>query len=560
MLVKTVLALLDAFSRLFRLLRVDYPKFRAIMETKLTLDNRRPNSTMLQHVDRESKNVLLMTLGFFGFMGLIIGLMVTMVDSPLVAMSFVFGFVMTFMTLTVIADFSSVLLDTADAPIIQPRPLDGRTILAARLAHISVYLLLLTSSLAAGSIIIASIRYGLVTLPVMLISLALELLFILFLVQVLYSLAMRYLSAERLREVILLIQSLAVLLVMSVGVVMTRALESEVLRSATLSDRWWVYLLPPSWFAAPVDMAAGNTGPSRIALTALAVIVPLAGIVLVIRVLGPRFGRQLERLEMEAVDAGPSRTVDSDRAGRETGMPVRLSGIVSKSPGERASFLLVWRMVSRDRQYRMRTYPMLALLVFYFAMFFFESDRNLSETVSEMTASNQHLMFLYYIAFVAPFFITNLKFSPSYEAAWVYRALPFIRPGEILLGGLKAVIFRYVAPIYLSVSTILVLLWGPRILLDIILAGFTGSFIILLYANTFGRDFPFSEEFSVARTAGKSSAFALLFFVPAIIGIAHAAVKAAFPAGIIVAIPIFLALDLGLLRTYAETPLRMLTR
>jgi len=560
MLIKIVLGSLDAFRWLLRLMGIDYLQLRAIMEIKLVMDNRRPGNAMFRIVDKESDNVLLMTMGFFTIMGLIMGFVVTLTDSPFVAMTLFLTFIMTFITLTVIADYSSVLLDIADAPILQPRPLDGRTILASRLVHITIYLLLLTFSLAAGSIILGSVRFGLVTLPVMIISLILATLFVIVLVQVLYSLALRFLNAERLREIILIIQTLAVLVFVGGGVVLTRILESDVLRNITFENRWWVYLLPPSWFAAPVALAVGPVGPTQLILSCLAVVVPLLGILLVVRVLGPGFGSQLEKLEAEEGTSRLSRREKSASVNRMSGLAKWASGIALKTQGEKASFSLVWKLISHDRQYLLRTYPMLALLFFYLALFFIKSDQGPGEALGALTASNQHLIFLYIVAFVAPFFITNLRFSPVYEAAWVFRSLPFARPGEILLGGLKAVLLKYVIPVFMLVSVILVSLWGPRILMDIILAGCTGTFIMLLYANIFGRHYPFSEEYKVAKAAGRSSIFALLFFVPILVGITHAAARAVFPPGIIIGIPIFLAIDLGLARLYTDTPLRMVNR
>lgn len=560
MLTKIVLTVIDSFAWMIRLLRVDYPQFRAIMEIKLTMDDRRPNGAMFSNVDKDSKNVLLGTLGLFAFIGTFIGLVITVTGSPLVALTFVLTFVGVYLFLTIVSEFSSVLLDTADGPILQPRPIDGTTILASRIAHISIYLFLLALSLAAGSLVIGSIKWGIITLPFMFLALIGELVFILFIVQALYSVGMRFIGSERIREVILWFQTLATVMLMSMYIILSRLMDLETVKELTIADRWWVYLVPSSWFAAPVDMITGNIGQTQLILTGMAIVIPLAGMILVFKVFGPRFDRHLESLEIDPAAGSPAVREEVQLPVKKNRLENLLSGHISKKPGERAAFELVWMIASRDRQYKMRTYPMLGLIIFYIAMFFIDTDTSLGETLASMQGSNRHLFILYIISFIAPFCLSNLKFSSKYEAAWVYLALPFEKPGDILLGGFKVVVLRYIAPFFILISSVLLLIWGPVILIDILFAACAGIFIMFLHATILGRRFPFSEEFSVAKSAGKSSGFALLFFIPFGMGLIHAAVKTVFPPALILGTLMFLAIDIGLARAYADTPLRMLTR
>ena len=54
---------------------------------------------------------------------------------------------------SMISDFSSVLLDIRDSNILYPKPIDRKTVSAAKLIHIIIYLSLLTVALVRPSLI-----------------------------------------------------------------------------------------------------------------------------------------------------------------------------------------------------------------------------------------------------------------------------------------------------------------------------------------------------------------------------------------------------------------------
>ena len=57
---KVVLAVLDLLAPLFRKTGLDYPSRRAILDVKLSLDNRRAGSALYRNVDRMANNALLL--------------------------------------------------------------------------------------------------------------------------------------------------------------------------------------------------------------------------------------------------------------------------------------------------------------------------------------------------------------------------------------------------------------------------------------------------------------------------------------------------------------------
>ena len=167
------LRLFDSVAWLIRAVGADYPQFRAILEAKLTMDTRR--TTVGYQVYRKDKdkpgNALLATLVWYAFMGVMIAPAAFVADSALVGLTFVHATVMMMLGLSLVADFSSVLLDTTDVAILHPRPVSGRTILTARIAHIVIYLALLSLSLSLLVFIGGTFKWGFLFPPIFLLTL-----------------------------------------------------------------------------------------------------------------------------------------------------------------------------------------------------------------------------------------------------------------------------------------------------------------------------------------------------------------------------------------------------
>ena len=131
-----LLAMFDRVAWAVRMTGADYGQFRTILAAKLTLDNRRQTLARFSQQETSQPTGLLASLGFFVFMGAFVSFVLLARVSPLVAFTVIFTFIMFMLAMSLIADFSAVLLDTVDLIVLGPRPVSGRTILVARLAHI----------------------------------------------------------------------------------------------------------------------------------------------------------------------------------------------------------------------------------------------------------------------------------------------------------------------------------------------------------------------------------------------------------------------------------------
>ena len=157
---KILLKVLDLFSGTFRSFGIDYSQLRAIVSTKLIMDNRRHLVVYRRKGIKEPTNTFALTLFFYALFGGFVSLAMYSIPSFILSMVVFFAYIMVMVSMTLITDFSSILLDTSDNTIILPRPVDSQTLFAARLTHILLYLAQLAIGLSLIPSIVVMILHG----------------------------------------------------------------------------------------------------------------------------------------------------------------------------------------------------------------------------------------------------------------------------------------------------------------------------------------------------------------------------------------------------------------
>jgi len=501
-----ILRLFDRLGWLLTRLGVDRQAFRAILEVKLLQDQRRTIAGIQdQNAKKKPQRALMMSMIIYAFVGTLIGLIIFWIQSPLVGLTFVNSFIMMMMGFLMVADFTTVLMDTTDNTVILPRPVSGRTLLAVRTAHIVIYLGLLALSLSAGTLVMGAFAYHPLFPLVFVATLALSLLLVVFVVFVFYMLAMRIVDIERFRDIILYFQIFMSVCSFGIFQVVLRIIDLKEAKTLSIDDAWWIYLFPPAWMAGPVELLVGNRGLPQFILTGLACFVPVVCLLFVVRVLAPGFTRILGGM-------GSSAAAQEGRQsrGEKLGAIARLCATLFTRKGEeRAAFQVVWATVARDRAFKLATYPSLAMVVLLTGLMVFGDLKD--GTLSALGDSRVYLLNLYLVCAVAPAAFGQMRFSEFHDAAWVFYALPVRRPGPILSGAFKVALARFALPLYLAFAIFVVAVWGPTALWDIALVGLILPGFLLLSAYSLGHAFPFSK----ARTGQQShrGAFLLVLLI-----------------------------------------------
>ena len=161
------LKIIDVFRSIFTMFHVDYPVMRSILQVKLTMDARRVSTVFSDSAKKPKGNQFLKSLLIYALFGLLL-IFFLFGDAYMLQMSLVFSIMMFLLMTAMIADFSSVLLDIRDGVIIGTKPVNQRTMNAAKLVHILIYMSLLTGAFAGipfiAMLFIQGIRFALLLL------------------------------------------------------------------------------------------------------------------------------------------------------------------------------------------------------------------------------------------------------------------------------------------------------------------------------------------------------------------------------------------------------------
>jgi len=143
------------------------------------------------------------------------------------------------------------------------------------------------------------------------------------------------------------------------------------------------------------------------------------------------------------------------------------------------------------------------------------------QNLQAFPSTQKYIIFLYIGCILIPIVVLQQRFSDQHEAAWIYHTLPFASPGDIQKGSLKAMIFKYGFPVFTLLAILVLLVWGPSVLDDIVFA-FMNMIISSLVLAFMGRgDLPFSRRYGGAAERQRGLSGFLMFLVPASLGLVH---------------------------------------
>ncbi len=154
------LKILFLLRPIFTRMGVNFDQLVAIVEVKLKMDNRRSRFNQINKKQKESNASFYWTLLIYAFLSSIFGFFVYISSSITAVYSMAFAYVMFMLAMTLITDFSSVILDSNDNAVLLPRPIDDRTLLIARITHILMYLLSMMLALSVPVLVATVAKYG----------------------------------------------------------------------------------------------------------------------------------------------------------------------------------------------------------------------------------------------------------------------------------------------------------------------------------------------------------------------------------------------------------------
>ncbi|WP_343303297.1 hypothetical protein AAHN97_17210 [Chitinophaga niabensis] len=520
---KFFLYLVSLLNPVWRRLGVDVEQLRAILEVKLKMDDRRPSAytQARQQKKKEIKNgswsVIIMSfvMGIFYLYAFFIA------KDHFLQMLIWFSLFMMMMSTTLIADFTSVLIDVKDNFVILPKPVNDKTVVVSRMMHIVIHISKIVVPMMLPVLIYLFFETGAISALWFVILALLLCIFSIFLINAVYLIALQLTTPERFKEILNWIQMILSVLLFGIVYLAPRVMKNVNLAEVKLSDHTWLNLVPLTWFAGAWQAVTdGIYTPQFLIFIALSFIVPFASLWLVIKIFAPSFNRKLAMLGGSGTDNGRPEKAQAV----SSGIPwyKRLARLLTSSSQERLSFELVWLITGRSREFKLKVYPSLAYVVIYFIYFFFTGEHtSAGEKWKHLPETKMFIFLIYSSSFAFITAISNLVYSDKYKSAWVYFAAPVESPGLLLMGAFKASLAKFFVPFYLLLSAFSLWVWGLKIMPDLILGFFNVIVINLAFAFIYLRRLPFSAELNIKQSAGTFIKGMLILIVPGVIGVGH---------------------------------------
>ncbi len=529
-----VLRFLDKFKSVFEKIGIEYDLMRKILQIKLIMDGRRvptiiANSAKGQK-ENKGENNFKKSLWYYVVIGLFIIPFIVMGKNFIFQMSLTFGLLMFMLMTSIISDFSSVLLDVRDKSIILSKPVKSKTISAAKIIHILIYMFMITFSLTGPALIAALIKNGFLFFLLFLFEIILMDLFIVMLTALLYMLILKFFDGEKLKDIINYVQ-IALSLAMAIGYQMVGRLFNFINLDVVFKPAWWQYLIVPVWFGAPFELVMNGMGNTYyIIFSSLALIVPIISIVLYVSFM-PSFEKNIQKL-----------TNSSSKGKKEhSGILNVLSKMICSKGEERTFFNFALHMLKNERQFKLRIYPSLGLALVFPFLFIINNLRY--EKLVDIASSKSYLN-IYLCTIFVPMLVMSMKYSETYKGRWIYNALPLKNTAPIFKGTLKALVVRLLLPLYAVDSIIFVIIFGVRIIPDLILVLLTILMFTVVCFKATGKELPFSQPFEAAQQGNGIISIVLMIFLAVLAGIHYACTLAAL--GIYIYMLVMLILNIFL--------------
>lgn len=484
-----ILKVLDTFQSVFRKLNIDYTVMRKILELKLTMDQRRVPTILSQNTKKKEGNQFLKSLWIYALYGLTLVPFVFLGDNYLFQISIITGISMFILSTSMISDFSSVLLDVRDKVILNTKPVNNRTINAAKFLHIAIYLTLLTGAFIAIPAIVFLFTKGFSYFLLFLIEIILIDLLILAFTALIYMVVLRFFDGEKLKDIINYVQILLAVAVV-IGYQIIIRLFDFVDFEYVYDFSWWHVLLPPVWFGAPFEMVLNQNYSSEIILLSLfALLGPIVSIFLYY-VLMPSFERNLQKLMEES----------STKSKKKWTLNDLIEKFICFSREERIFYRFSSIMISRERDFKLKVYPSVGMSLVFPIIFLFN---NLSSQTLEELGQGRSFLTIYFSNIIVGTVVYMLQFSAKYKGAWIFQTTPIQKHAIVYSATLKAVFVKLYLPIVLVLAVLYIWVFSFRILPDLAVVVVSALLQLLISYKMFNNGkYPFTEPIETAQQGG----------------------------------------------------------
>lgn len=510
--IRFILSLFAPFRWFIEKMSADYNQFIRILQLKLTIDDRRINRYSKKAGNAQTGTIIKQSF-FQIFIGIFFSFILFIIKSPFAFYFLAHIFVMVLMAMMIISEFSTILFDTSENVIIQPLPIKGNTVSLARNAHIFIYLTLMALSISVIPIITAFVKFGIASGLLFIFTIFLNVLFTLFLANVLYLGIMRLVSGEKLKNLLMYFQVFIAIFFMAAYQIGLKMIDKTEILNMQLAVHWYTYLFPPAFFSGLIEaLSTGNFDLSHILFMAEAVIIPPIAIFLTGRYLTPIFNEKL--MDLEQGDKADK--VRIEKTGKSLYYNL-FETIFTYNAEERAAFKMMWKMTGRERQFKQTFLPALG----YIIIMIIAPNIGKKGNFHEFLTGYNYIVILYTFMIVAITICSSLLIGSYKSTVWIYKTLPIESPANFFKGTIKATFAKFFIPFYLIIGILICTLWGIKALPDIFIAFILIYFVTSLYYYIQQPFFPFSMEKAAIQGGSNAIKVLGLMLLAAMLGYFH---------------------------------------
>ncbi|MFJ7826162.1 hypothetical protein [Psychrobacillus sp. NPDC096623] len=492
---------LDRFKPVYQKLNIDYDVMRKIIQLKLTMDSRRMPAIFSGSNIKKDGNQFLKSLWMYGLFGILFLVPFLFLGNEfLFSLTIMFSSLFIILMTSMVSDFSAVLLDIRDKNILHPKPISDKTLNAAKITHIMIYMVLLTGSFVIIPLIVSVFKFGIIFALLFFIEILLVSSLAVVLTAFVYLFILRFFSGEMLKDVINYVQ-----IFLAIGMAVSYQLVGRVFQivniDITYTFAWWHTLLPPFWFAAPFELILNRDYSLYIIiLSFLAILAPILAIVIYIRLM-PTFERNLSKLQS-----------DTNRMKKRNHMVQGVwARILCRTKEERTFYKFASLMLKEERELKLKIFPILGFSIIFPFIFLFNTLS--SGSFEEMKSGNSYMV-IYFALIMIPSVVQMLEYSGNYKGQWIFYAAPITNKSIVYSATLKASIVNYFIPILTMLSVLFLWIFSFRILLDLVVVLLAAIMLTLVSYGIFSKGmFPFISSHEHTQTNAFFKVFGSMFMV-----------------------------------------------
>lgn len=488
------LRILDLFKGIYTRFGIDYNIMRLIIQVKLTLDSRRLSTMSNSKTETKDKNYFYGTLIAYGIVGVIFIPVILMNIDLRVKMSIYFSCFMIVLLTILISDFSSVILDVNDKDIIGIRGVDPKTLNAAKTTHIFMYIFMLSLSISAFSLI-ASLRFGIKYFLLLFFSIVLIDILMIVITAIMYLIILKFFKGEKLKDMLNMFQ-VGFLLLFTVGYQFIARSFDFLDNNIVYNNSWWNVLFIPMWYSSNFSfLDKTHIDFISIVLSILSVAVPIISL-FIYKKLVLVFEKNLQKLNDNTYNI----------KSKKEKLSSKLSKLICKDKEERAIFNFVYNILEKDREFKTRVYPSLALGIVMPIIMIITSYDN-SGITNYLEEIRESYLFLggYLGIIIMQNIITMTQYSNEYEGSWIYEILPIKNIKNIYSGMFKSSICKLYLPSFMFLSIVFIVIFKLEVIKHLIVMFLSGILVFMMSFKLNEKYLPFSKPYNL-ETSSKNMA------------------------------------------------------